>query len=379
MKILIDSNPIFGDYLLQSTPFRTLEKYVSSSGDYEVVIPEVVIEETIRHFNDKYEKTLQSVSKITHLSSLIGMDLDPPIDTNEAIEIYRQKLNERFREFEIRILPIPQVDIVSILERDLKVRRPFDRAGKGFRDTLIWFSILEECSSHNEKIVIISADGDFEMNPKVREKPPELHSDLKEDLTRMGIDEGRVEIRRTVYEFNDEYIKFPEDRTYQYGDEIKGSFAEALDPWIMLDNYGDEAASAIHEHIIFILPMGNSFADSVSFLDWLGDVQLLHALDLGDDTVQAVVRTRITFDTDIYGPVDDMDRLMAFSKGRPIIIRNISWNDSSKAYVTYLRIALIADFIFIWDLKTQTARAFELLRFGLTEKEIDENPTFLWQ
>jgi hypothetical protein len=377
MKILLDSNPIYGDYLLEGAPFETLARYLSWTND-ELIVPIVVIEESVRHFRKQYEKCLGRISSASNILKIIGTVIDEIPTVDEAVHTYRERLLSRLDELGARLLDLPEVSISDLLQRDLLARRPFDRKGKGFRDTLIWESIVLDCATHEEQVIIISADGDFAQNPRDGDIPTRLHEDLRKDLLDAGFREDRVELIRHIHEFNDLHAKPLVSRVFRKGEPIQDSFAKALKPAYMLERYGEAAARKVHEQLFFILPIGHALADRVSFLRWPEDPELLEVLDLGEGKLQAIVRTRIVFDTDIYGAVETFQRLMEFSKGRPIIVRGVFWDDKNKDYITSLRVAILADFVFHWHPDEDKASAFTLLRFGFTEEEIEQLPMFIY-
>ena len=377
MKIILDSNPIFGDFLLNSALFATLEKYISLTDD-EVALPEVVLEEIVRQFGEKYTEVHRSYSRLKRISSVIGVELSDPPSGSEAIELYRSKLLERLRDMNIRLLPVPDVDVKKVLKRDLSNRKPFNGAGKGFRDTLIWLTILEECKNHEEKVVLISSDGDFKLNAKESSEPPQLHDDLTDDLVSLGFSDDRVIMRKTILDFNEDFANPTIEHVYQFGDQLEGTFAESLRPVEILEVFGEAAARSIQEDLPFILPIGHGYADEVRFIDWLHEAQLMQALDLGDGIVQAFIRTRIVFDTDIYGSQDVLHRLIEFTKGRGIILQNYSWDENQRNMYIHLRVSLLAEFVVNWDTEAHEGTDFTGLRYGFTKDELNESRLYLY-
>jgi predicted nucleic-acid-binding protein len=374
MKIILDTNVVFRDYLFQSAPLQALSKYLSWTDD-ELIIPEVILEEAIRHFSEAYEESENSYDSINALLQNIGRELDPIPNKDEAVALFRKRLLERINELDAKLLPLPSVGIQEVLERDLKAKRPFDRKGRGLRDTLIWHNILDELNIHDEQIALISTDGDFEQNKKDKTNDPVLHNDLQEELANLGFSTDRVIIYRTVQSFNEKYVFPLVDRVYRKGEPIQ-PFFESLDIPRMLDYYGEYAAREIHENLPLIIPLG-AFADRVSFLNWLEDYSLLEALDLKAGSIQSIVRSRIVFDTEVFGSQDGFSRLMDFSKGRAIIIGGISAVPDSSNLSISVRISILVDFVILWNIDTDTPEGFAVLRFGFTEEEINQSPISL--
>ena len=50
---------------------------------------------------------------------------------------------------------MPQVSHADLVERDLSSRKPFSPTGKGYRDALIWESVVELCTDLTDADTLI--------------------------------------------------------------------------------------------------------------------------------------------------------------------------------------------------------------------------------
>jgi PIN domain len=91
--------------------------------------------------------------------------------------------------------PKPNTDVPTLLERSVAERRPFQSKGRGFRDALIWETVLE-LAVDDEVALVTDNWKDFAKGDNNA-----LHSDLKEDLTNRGLPEDRVQLVRSLEAF----------------------------------------------------------------------------------------------------------------------------------------------------------------------------------
>ena len=101
-----------------------------------------------------------------------------------------------------------QVAHTQIVERAASRRRPCDDKGDGYRDTLLWFSVLEMASATEEPVTLVTGDTDF-----LNADQTDFHEHLVEDLVSRGA-EGRV---KQVANLSDLVLRLA-DRTPEEGD-----------------------------------------------------------------------------------------------------------------------------------------------------------------
>lgn len=113
--------------------------------------------------------------------------IDTDLDTAFAAVLKRDN---------VAAAPVPDVAATEILKRDLARRRPFMEvevkqklASVGFRDTLIWETVLAvlELADDYEKVLFVTADKGF-----LSDDSKSLHQDLLNDLDERDIDRNRT-------------------------------------------------------------------------------------------------------------------------------------------------------------------------------------------
>lgn len=99
------------------------------------------------------------------------------------------------------ILPVPSVTQQQLLERALKRRKPFNPRSNGYRDALIWETILEYGRKHpGERVAFLTTNvKDFCDNGK-------LHPDWVQDLRDSGLPTDCVTVFTTLQSFIDQEV-----------------------------------------------------------------------------------------------------------------------------------------------------------------------------
>lgn len=112
-----------------------------------LAISDVVLREAQRQQVEQREadarELRQVISKFAHTEAR-NLDLDR-IEEEARTEAsqYRKRTRKHIEDSGGTILPLPKVSHARVLDRDLGTRKPFARSGKGYRDTLIWESLVE--------------------------------------------------------------------------------------------------------------------------------------------------------------------------------------------------------------------------------------------
>lgn len=96
-------------------------------------------------------------SKISSLHRLTGdEDAVPKIEVDLALRNYQQSLDALLQALKARILPYPLVGHEQLVRRALVPSKPFVEGGRGYRDALIWYSLVELLQSTTCEVVFVS-------------------------------------------------------------------------------------------------------------------------------------------------------------------------------------------------------------------------------
>lgn len=216
--LVFDTNAVFNDWMLAGKLWLSIFDFVRC-GRLHLCVPELVIQEIVRVHAREASSVATLLVKLDSRKVRTLLDLDLP----DATEIkyraavasgrYEADLRARLDEIGARILPIPTIDHQEIVSRALAGRQPFDQEGKnGYRDTLIWHTILSLCEEldENELVIFITANtADFcnRKNPKIFS--PELSDNVA--ALEKAPQLRHYESMRTMFENKAEHIGELED------------------------------------------------------------------------------------------------------------------------------------------------------------------------
>lgn len=369
MKVVLDTNQLFGDYLLKSPAFSTLRDGLVQSGG-ELCVPKVVVEEITRKYLQDYASAISARKKANRIVGVIGSEL-PELESAETAESkYRDALAKRLEELGARVLNLPDIGVDELLDRDLAERRPFDEKGRGLRDAVIWESILSDMQSHDEEVALISNDGDFSSPRSDQAGKAELHGDLRDDLDSAGYGRERVKLFKSVQDFNMDFFGRTPGKTFTEDEGLEGTFADALDPDLMRSQFTDAAQDEILRLLPWILRVRGAWDAEVSFIRWVGDAKVLEAIDLGGAKAQAVVRTQVLFDSKFRVGDDELDLFWRYTKDKTIWPSDMRWDPEMRVFRYKARVLMFADIVFRWNLSSNASEGAAILQFGFHEDDM---------
>lgn len=228
---VIDTNFIHADYFLRGTRITSLAGSAHKLG-HTVFIPQVVYDEMCKQYYEEVDKLaslFKGVQKdLIKLSPIKDQWAD--YDFNKLKTNYEQILTQQCTNLNIALLKYPTVSHRDMVKRELSKRKPFKDSTKGYRDALIWETVLElakQCRKDDTIIFLTENTDDF------AEKKSSLHPDLLEDCKEKGVRDGKIQL---VSNFK----KLIHDEIIPTFDKLNESFDE-------LQQYGSVGNIDIHE------------------------------------------------------------------------------------------------------------------------------------
>lgn len=190
---VLDTSVLYNDYKLEKAPLRELLNIIRLCGNSKVAIPMVVMDEHVAHFEADFQDCSNKLNRIIRkLNELPLMDVSglsqPTINGS-----YANHLRMIVRVKGIDILPYPRIGHERVLRRLFKKKKPFGDKEKGYKDTLIWESILTICNRFDKVIFITANFKDFAQPPS-----DSLHPDLVEGLEALSLDGDKVILKDSV-------------------------------------------------------------------------------------------------------------------------------------------------------------------------------------
>jgi predicted nucleic acid-binding protein len=206
LRIVLDSNVLVRDFLLKSTGIKTLIGFYQNLG-YELFVPQIVIDEVCNKYMellkedyDSFHSKLDGINQKFLIDKIDFKSIKSKID--KAISEYRAYLTTELRHANVTILPIPEISHEKILERELMRKKPFRKGGYGYRDYLIWLTVVELAKQVGFDVAFIS-----ENSKDFSDLAGNLHQDLIDDLLPCQFHNPKVIYYKNIAEFIDEKIK----------------------------------------------------------------------------------------------------------------------------------------------------------------------------
>lgn len=195
MIIVLDANAVLSDPHFKHKNWQLLVKAVKA-GFARVCVPTVVFDEVCHHYPNMRARILADLEKTSRHLRGEALDL-----VRRAIELtaadaagYGDRLRELIDLMEFELLPSPQVDHEELARMALNRVRPFDESGTGYRDSLVWMSLIE--------LIYEDRDNDFalvSMDKKAfQDDHGELHADLIRQASEVLGDLGSVRLVRAL-------------------------------------------------------------------------------------------------------------------------------------------------------------------------------------
>ena len=203
MRIILDSNIYISDLRMTNQSFRLFRAKLPQI-DAKLIVPKIVVEEVINKHKEIVLETKDKLDKqvkdFTYLTGKLKYPILNETEMNEIFNSYSTSFHSILNKLNARILEYPTVSHETIVNRALKRKKPFGKKDTGYRDTLIWESILSLFKEYDSEIYFVTNNKiDFGEGPLA-------HPDLLDDLRINGILEDKLMIFPSLNHLNIEYI-----------------------------------------------------------------------------------------------------------------------------------------------------------------------------
>ena len=295
MLVILDTNILFSDPLLSNAHAISVRDAAAHLG-YSLNIPEVVFNEAVGKWRERAEAfraKAQSAHdesgelEITWTGNILSAN-----DVLISVSKYTSKLETIFPAS--TRLTYPAVSHADVMARAVSKRRPFTERDKGYRDTLIWLSILEFLAGSTETVVFICRDGDF----RKQKGHDDLHPDLEADLVDLGVSPGSVRLFKDLGGFMVSLVSPQLEELAELKEEIQsGSIAQQSNLESHVEDFLAETVTSVHI---------GSFKEFEEYMvDVIEDVYMTAVLDVrklpgGDVFVRSQWICAIALSTDLY-------------------------------------------------------------------------------
>lgn len=191
--IIPDTNRLFNKYdnifeyreWKMNKTYYDLLKYRNHE-NVEILIPKLVIDELIEQKKDAFRTRMDRIRQMEKGSpGLFSVEFN--ITEEEYYQLISKQVDDFLKSSEgVPVLPVCHESFNNIIADSINKRPPFEGAekesDKGFKDTVIFYSICEYAKSHHGKYIILTADSQFtgDRGIDIRKRfERETHSELK--------------------------------------------------------------------------------------------------------------------------------------------------------------------------------------------------------
>lgn len=316
--IVLDTTETFGDLRMEGPDYVFLRSYIARH-PVSLAIPQIVVEETVNHFREQLQAAIEgarsSLRALGRLSPQLLENSGIECDLDQHVAVYHEHLHAQLKLSQVKQVAYDGIRISSLVERALGRRKPFDMKGAaGFRDALLWESVLSCIASEKPTDVILVT-----RNKRDFGAHGGLADDLAADLASHGLSQSLVVVCEGLGRLVNERVKPSLETLDEIGRQLNGGEFDDLDPIIFFE----ESRDAIRDEL----------ADQVKCLDlesvawqcvWEYRRPSLGRIATGPDTFNVVHVWRIStselgiaFDFDVPGSIECFREVRMEPYGEP--------------------------------------------------------------
>jgi hypothetical protein len=205
--IVLDTNVLVADYWLVKPSSLLLAAFAKRTGA-EIVVPRVVVEETKNKHKTHLDEALRQLEEartrarviFKKVSDLQGSELTLDFAPIGRAKGYPEFLDEKLKSLNSRIIDYCDIPQQSLIARALEKRRPFRNDDKGYRDAVIWESLLTLCTGNTTEIAFVSNDQDAFWDGN------NVHPDLIADLDHRSFSKEKIRLFSNLPALADEHF-----------------------------------------------------------------------------------------------------------------------------------------------------------------------------
>ncbi|HEY1772931.1 MAG TPA: PIN domain-containing protein [Gammaproteobacteria bacterium] len=199
LKVILDSNVFVERDWRANKPSMKLLRAAVDAGICIVVVPQIVIEEVENKFREALEKSMEKLAEQTQrINELAGEDVVDKTKLgaklNETIERYSKDFRSSLESLKYSQPSYEAVPQGRLVKRALLRRKPFVESGRGYRDALLWESLLPVLKDDEGETVLVTENHKDFCDKDVEQ----LHENLVNDLREMGKKQINVSVCRDI-------------------------------------------------------------------------------------------------------------------------------------------------------------------------------------
>lgn len=147
-KIYLDSNQVFTGKKPLTEPFnfniRDLRIFLEDNGltDIDICLPEIVVRERIQHRLEDINKEISIANEAIRALQTAShklKEIKPRTDYRKTLE---KNADLFLKKYKVKRIGLPKIGEKELIDRAINKMKPFGEGGVGFKDTLIFLSMV---------------------------------------------------------------------------------------------------------------------------------------------------------------------------------------------------------------------------------------------
>lgn len=171
IRIFFDTNFIRNtkseefDILLSTEAINQIIKFIDTnklSKNITIVIADIILEERIFqkletiNFDNENLKNIQE--KYKKYFNIEGINLKN-FQQFDYYQYFEKNCDEFIKKINFERVKYPTIELKTIIKRAVNKQPPFSKGGdKGFKDTILWYTILEDAKQHQDTAYVLCTD-----------------------------------------------------------------------------------------------------------------------------------------------------------------------------------------------------------------------------
>lgn len=199
LPVVIDTNVFLAERWFTSRRIDVLARE-AQEGRLQLCVPEIVVLEVAAHAARRLDVIVtQHLNAAAELVALGEAATAPsPLEPTGSFDV---ELRRRLQRLDAEVLPMPTVSHAVLGARAARHEAPFRDAGRGYKDALIWYTVLALLEARGAPVAVITADAKDFVDKDGRPAPA-----LATELSERGADQGAVTFHGSLGEFIGEVV-----------------------------------------------------------------------------------------------------------------------------------------------------------------------------
>ena len=316
MHIFVDTSVIIRESFFRS-PFALSFFRAAHHLGIQITVSQVVLDEivgrykkSIRENYERFEKIRKEVNKVTQ-NEIAGIN----VELEE--KIFFRDLDNIVEKFGFKILPYPNRSARDIVKQSYRSRKPFNDKGEGYKDYLIWESLLSFLETRPDAKEVFFLTGNVKDFCESEGNSRSLHHHLREEIADRDI---KISIFADLKTFFNEKI-LPKLKDLNLQDCI----------YLDIDELHYDAVDGVNDLLTYYTTYG------FEGLPFSNDVTItrIHNMTLESQTIKEIDEDTIlvsfegTVEIEVDGYIEKNDYLLGNHKDLALV--NLDWNESMAA------------------------------------------------